>query len=215
MRSIAAAFAVLALASPAATRARAQETEHVSRTVKIEAGGTLRLKNFSGRVTITAGDRNDVAIDAVRTRHPRPARPHQARHPYRRLRRRRRRQLPRSLLVRLGARQRRRDRLRHPGAAPDQPRPLGLQQPVHVIGVEGSERVHGFSSRITLDDVVGSIDAHTFSGPVDIRAQELGGRPDDRRRHLQRRHRPARPGHGPRHGHLPVLQRPPHLGRCR
>ena len=64
MRTVAATFAVLALASPAqlargpGDRARQPRDE-------IESGGTLRLKNFSGRVTITAGDRSDVAIDAV------------------------------------------------------------------------------------------------------------------------------------------------------
>ena len=31
-----------------------------------DPGGTLRLKNFSGRVTITATDRPEVVIDAVR-----------------------------------------------------------------------------------------------------------------------------------------------------
>ena len=32
--------------------------------------------------------------------------------------------------------------------------------------------MHGFSSRIELKDIVGSVDAHTFSGPVDISARE-------------------------------------------
>jgi hypothetical protein len=42
------------------------ETEHISRTVRLESGGTLRLRSFSGTVTITAADRSDVVIDAVR-----------------------------------------------------------------------------------------------------------------------------------------------------
>src|SRR5229473_2427778 len=67
MRTIAAAFAVLALAMPADAAPRDfDETEHVTRTIQMEPGGTLRLKNFSGRVTITASDRPEVAIDAVR-----------------------------------------------------------------------------------------------------------------------------------------------------
>src|SRR6476646_1215421 len=41
------------LSTPAAARA-AQETERVDRTVQISAGGQLRLKNFSGHVTINA-----------------------------------------------------------------------------------------------------------------------------------------------------------------
>src|SRR3954467_12489812 len=69
MRTIAAvaAFAVLALAAPAqAAPGRFDETEHVSKTLPMEPGGTLRLKNFSGRVTITASDRPEIVIDAVR-----------------------------------------------------------------------------------------------------------------------------------------------------
>ena len=42
------------------------ETEHISRTLSMEPGGTLRLKNFSGRVTIAASDRPEVVIEAVR-----------------------------------------------------------------------------------------------------------------------------------------------------
>ena len=67
MRTLAAAFAVLTLAAPAQAAARLfEETEHVTRTIPMEPGGTLRLKNFSGRVTITASDRPEVVIDAVR-----------------------------------------------------------------------------------------------------------------------------------------------------
>src|SRR5471032_1095242 len=68
MRYVAASFAVLVLAAPAAQAAPSvfDETEHVSRTIKMEPGGTLRLKNFSGRVTITASDGPDLVIDAVR-----------------------------------------------------------------------------------------------------------------------------------------------------
>ena len=42
------------------------ETERVDRTVSIRARGTLRLKNFSGRVTITGSSRADVVVHAVR-----------------------------------------------------------------------------------------------------------------------------------------------------
>src|SRR4051812_39725403 len=42
------------------------ETERVDRTVPIRAGGELRLKNFSGRVTITASNRSDISVHAVR-----------------------------------------------------------------------------------------------------------------------------------------------------
>jgi len=62
------AFAVLGLllAAPQAARAEQKETERVDRTVQIRAGGQLRLKNFSGRVTITGSNRADMAVHAVR-----------------------------------------------------------------------------------------------------------------------------------------------------
>src|SRR5205085_12320239 len=63
----AAAFAVLALAGPVhASPAASDETEHITRTLTLAPGGTLRLKNFSGRVTITGTDRSEVVIDATR-----------------------------------------------------------------------------------------------------------------------------------------------------
>src|SRR3954447_19759024 len=67
MRHLAAAFAVLALATPALGATSAfDETEHITRTLALAPGGTLRLKNFSGHVTITGTDRAEVSIDAVR-----------------------------------------------------------------------------------------------------------------------------------------------------
>lgn len=62
MKPLLAAFAVLALAAPAA----AAETETVTRTVHLNPGGTLDLKTFSGRVIITATDDNQVTVNAVR-----------------------------------------------------------------------------------------------------------------------------------------------------
>ena len=61
MKQVAAAFAVLALASPAAA-----ETETITRTVPITAGGTVDLKTFSGRVTIRPRDGDQVTVNAVR-----------------------------------------------------------------------------------------------------------------------------------------------------
>jgi hypothetical protein len=71
MRSLSAAVAPLVLValagvSPWAVAAFGSETEHVTRTIALEPGGTLRLKSFSGRVTITASDRSEVTVDAVR-----------------------------------------------------------------------------------------------------------------------------------------------------
>jgi hypothetical protein len=60
-----AVLSALTLASPAVASAQ-NETERVDRTVSIRAGGQLRLKNFSGRVTITGSNRGDVVVHAVR-----------------------------------------------------------------------------------------------------------------------------------------------------
>src|SRR6266496_4267110 len=60
------AFAVLALVVGPSLLASTTDTEHITRTEKLAPGGTLRLKNFSGRVVVTASDRSDVEIDAVR-----------------------------------------------------------------------------------------------------------------------------------------------------
>jgi hypothetical protein len=60
-----AVLGALALATPAVASGQ-NETERVDRTVSIRAGGELRLKNFSGKVTITGSNRSDIAIHAVR-----------------------------------------------------------------------------------------------------------------------------------------------------
>src|SRR5262245_1537717 len=71
---------LLILASPALARPAAapagpavpvvndeqKETERVQRTVQIRSGGELRLKNFSGRITITGSSRGDMSLLAVR-----------------------------------------------------------------------------------------------------------------------------------------------------
>ena len=172
MRILAVAFAVLALAMPAHAAPRPfDETEHITRAIQLEPGGTLRLKNFSGRVTITASDRPEVVIDAVR--------------------RASRTQLERikldihtsgSNVVVVDANQR--DRSWWDFASGNNivetdfdikvPRRTQLDlsvfsSPVSVTGVEGAHKVHGFSSPLVLTDVSGSVRAHTFSGSVTIR----------------------------------------------
>src|SRR5439155_907864 len=61
---VVAAVAVVALMAPA--RAAFEDTEKVSKTLKLAPGGTFRLNSFSGRVTITATDKDEVTIEAVR-----------------------------------------------------------------------------------------------------------------------------------------------------
>lgn len=63
----AALFGILLVAAPAAARgSEVKETERVDRTVQIRAGGQLKLKNFSGHVIISASNRPDMAVHAVR-----------------------------------------------------------------------------------------------------------------------------------------------------
>jgi hypothetical protein len=168
MRRVLLAFALCALVA-ASLVAAFEETERVTRTIALEAGGTLRLKTFSGQVTIRASDRPEVVIDA--------------------LRRADRRQLDRikldirtegsTVVVDANHRDRWLEQLRNNVVATDLditvPRRTNIDvntfsAPVTVEGVEGSYRVHGFSSRIRLNDVTGPIEAHTFSGPIEIHA---------------------------------------------
>ena len=167
-----AGFAVLALVAPSLV-ASSTDTEHITRTEKLTPGGTLRVKNFSGRVIITASDRKDVAIDA--------------------LRRGDREWLDRSKLeiytngstLVVDANQRdhsswfdwtRKSRIIETDIDIKVPRKVNVDvnvfsSPVTITGVEGSHTLHGFSSRLQLDDVTGSVRAHTFSGAVEIRAK--------------------------------------------
>jgi hypothetical protein len=171
MKRLLQTFAPFALVTFAVVGVRAdqEETERVSRTVQLNSGGTLKLKSFSGRVNIVASDRSDVGIEAVR--------------------RATRDRLDHIKLdisssgstVYIEAN--RRDswwRTSNNVVETDfdisVPRRTNLDLSVFsaavtVQGVEGSHRVGGFSSRITLEDVVGPVKAHTFSGPVDIRSK--------------------------------------------
>jgi hypothetical protein len=61
----AALIGLLIAAAPAMARGQ-NDTERVDRTLQIRAGGQLKLKNFSGRVTITGSNRSDMVVHAVR-----------------------------------------------------------------------------------------------------------------------------------------------------
>ena len=159
------ALAVLTLAVPALAQ---EETEHVTRTVKIDPGGTLQLKSFSGHVTITGSNRSDIAIDAVR------------RGTRERLNRIKLDIRTEGSTVVVEA--------NHHDSSWDHDNVVStdfeiqvptrtnldvnvFSSPVEVRGVEGSHKIHTFSAQIHLADVAGPIDAHTFSGGVDIQAK--------------------------------------------
>jgi len=169
MRIAVLAFAFCALV-PLAARASTSDVEHVSKTAALPPGGTLRVNNFSGRVTITGADRADAAIEAVR--------------------RGTRERLDRikldihtegSTLV-VNANQHdqswwaRRNGVVETDLDITVPRKTNLDVDVFsagvtVAGVEGSHKLHGFSSRVRLESVTGPVRVHTFSGSVDVGAK--------------------------------------------
>jgi DUF4097 and DUF4098 domain-containing protein YvlB len=57
-------FVACAIAPGAAAQTR--ETEQVDRTIPLQPGGNLRLKNFSGDIRITGADAAEVTIHAIR-----------------------------------------------------------------------------------------------------------------------------------------------------
>src|SRR5262249_34643996 len=156
--------------STLAVSARAGDTQHFNQALKLPSGGTLRLRAFAGRVTITGADTDQVSVDAVR---------HGSRD-----------WLDRTKIamdvqgwtVGVGD-----DEGKHSASwfswwhrsigetdfEIKVPHKTNLDvntfsAPVNVDGVEGSYKLHGFSSRLTLRNAVGSVQAHTFSGSVEI-----------------------------------------------
>jgi hypothetical protein len=152
-----------------------EETEHVTRTLSLDPGGTLRLKSFSGRVSIAASDRHEVAIDAVR--HGSQARLHEIKLDI----------YKDGKTVNVDANRRQAStwwRLHDEVVETDfdikVPRRTDLdvtvfKAPLVVSGIEGRHTVRSFSSRIVLEAVAGPVRAHSFNGPIDIRASRWSG----------------------------------------
>lgn len=167
---------VAGLAVPAA--AAAQDTERVDRTANIRAGGTLRVKNFSGRVTITAGNRGDVAIHAVR---------HASRE---RLDHIKLEVRETASGVSIEANKRddnwedRNNNVVDTEMDIQVPADIKLDidvfsSDVRITGVRGDQKLHTFSGDIETADAEGSIDAETFSGGIELKlAQNVGGKVD-------------------------------------
>lgn len=160
-----AALALLAMGLPALASAAAKETERVERTVPLQSGGTLTLKNFSGRVDITGEARSDVSIVAIRKAT--------------------RERLDRIKLdiqsdgksVTIEANKRdadweeKDDNVVETDFTIKVPQNANLDlrvfsSPVLISGVTGTHKVHGFSSELRLDKVTGPVDAETFSGAI-------------------------------------------------
>lgn len=175
MRRFLLAFAPFALVTAAVVglRAAQEDVEKVSRTLHLNPGGTLHLKSFSGRVNISAADGQDVVIDAVR------------RAPRERLDRIRLDIRGGGDAIYVEANRRDSSWWSHNNVVETDfdikvPRRSNVDvnvfsADVTIHGVEGRQTVGGFSSHLRLEDVRGSVKAHTFSGPVEVRAREWRG----------------------------------------
>lgn len=154
-----------------------RETERVDRTVPLGPGGTLRLKNFSGDVRITAGGAGQVVIAAVR----------------------------RATRERLNAikldiqssgsevtieANRRESWWREKNnnvvetdfdiAVPADTR-LDIDvfsSNVRVTDVRGRQRIHTFSGPILVRGAADSLELETFSADVDLQVSDATGQPD-------------------------------------
>ncbi|MEO6239129.1 MAG: DUF4097 family beta strand repeat-containing protein [Vicinamibacterales bacterium] len=155
------------LTHPAIAFEQQNETEKVDRTVAIRAGGTLRLRNFSGSVTITGSNRADVVVHAVR-RAPRERLDHI--------------KLDISETasgVSIEANRKDDNRREHNNNVVDTD--LDIQVPVDVAldidvfssdvtvkDVRGRQRLHTFSGGIGVAGAENALDAETFSGEIEV-----------------------------------------------
>ena len=145
-----------------------RETETVDRTLSLASGGTVRLKTFSGRVTINGSSGNQVVIKAVR-----------------RATRERLNDIKLEItqsgnIIDIDANhrvvERRNDNVVETDFDIQVPNQVKLDlrtfsAPIDVTGVSGDLVVEGFSSEIRLIDVNGPKRVKTFSGGVTVQAR--------------------------------------------
>jgi putative adhesin len=158
---------VVTLATPA-VGSEQNETERVDRTVSIRAGGQLRLKNFSGKVTITGSNRSDVTVHAVRHA-PRERLDH-----------------IKLEVVETGSgvsiEANKKDDSWHDRNNNVVDTELDIQVPADVTldvevfssdvvvrDVRGRQRLHTFSGEVDVTGAEGALDAETFSGDIAVR----------------------------------------------
>ena len=173
MRKTLPVLAALALVALPALASAQETTEHVTKTLKLDPGGTLRLKSFSGPIHITVSDRPEAVIDAVR---------YGTRERLNRITLDIHEDGSNTVVIDANRRDRTwfefsgRDNVVKTDFEIKVPRRTNLDisvfsAPVTVDGVEGTFKAHGFSSRLEFQDVTGPIQAHTFSGSIAIRAK--------------------------------------------
>jgi DUF4097 and DUF4098 domain-containing protein YvlB len=144
-----------------------RETETFDRTLALAPGGTVRLKTFSGRVTITATGGSQVVIHAVR------------RATAERLRDIKLEVQQEGNIIDIDANHQLVERRNNNVVETDFDIQVPSQTkidlrtfsaPVTVTGVRGDLIVDGFSSDIRLTDVGGPMRVKTFSGGVEVEA---------------------------------------------
>lgn len=166
----------LALSTPAVASAQT-ETERVDRTANIRAGGQVRIKNFSGKVTITGSRRGDVAVHAIR------------RAPRERLDHIKLEVTETGSGVTIEANKKDSEwRDRDNNNVVDTELEIQVPQDVtlnvdvfsseiRVTDVHGKQRLKTFSGDIEIAGAEGSINAETFSGDIELQlAPSVGGR---------------------------------------
>jgi DUF4097 and DUF4098 domain-containing protein YvlB len=165
----AAGLMVFGLLSLQAARAAAaqRETEQFDQTIHFQPGGQLKLKNFSGSVTITGTSGSDIVVHAVR-RATRDRLDH----------------------IHIGIdvtgstvsiEANRRDSSWNEDSDNVVETDFDIQVPratrldadvfssdVHVSGVSGTQKLHAFSGKLNVDGAADGIDASTFSGDIDV-----------------------------------------------
>lgn len=144
-------------AGPAA--AQSKETETVDRTIAFSRGGTVRLKNFSGNVRVTGTSGNDVVIHAVRT-----------------ATRDRLDSIKLDIEI-TGSTIEIEANRRVPGRDRKNDNVVDTRFEIQVPSATNLE-LHVFSSDLVVRDTTGDIDAHTFSGNIDLDVSGASAAPD-------------------------------------
>jgi hypothetical protein len=162
-----AALALCAVGTASLAAADQRETEQFDRKVPLGSGGRLKLNNFSGRVTITGGDSNEVVIHAVR--HGRRDRLDHIKIDVQ------------SNGDEVSIEANRQDPGWHERNENVIETDFDIQVPrqteldvrvfssrIEISGVAGRQKLHTFSGDIRVTDANGAMDAETFSGDIDV-----------------------------------------------
>ena len=171
VRGIVALSAVLSLV-PAAAAAWAagdeqRETETVDRSFPFNPDGHVKLRNFSGVITITGSNRANVVVHAVR------------RAPKDRLEGIRLEIDATASEISIEANKKtdhweeRDDNVVETDFVIEVPEGVTLDvnafsSDVHISGVQGKQKLHTFSGGINVDQAVGALDVETFSGDIEV-----------------------------------------------